>query len=230
MKSSFLCFTLFGSLCLTQAATFTVMTTADAGALSLRQAILDANAQVGPDTINFAFSGTITLASTLPPITDSLVIVGLGTNLLTISGNNSVPIFSVSAGTNRTTISRLTIANGKASGYMNGAGLANAGNLTISNCAFFNNQSFGGWGGALFNSGRLSVVNTTFSGNQVVGEKGGDYNGNSINAGGGGAGMGGALFTMLGGVDLHGCLFSSNSATGGNGGGESPYGPGDGRG
>ena len=62
------------------AATFTVTTTADTGAGSLRQAILDANAAAGPDTIQFSVvpSGTITIqpASALPQILEEVVIDG----------------------------------------------------------------------------------------------------------------------------------------------------------
>ena len=39
------------------AATFTVTTTADSGAGSLRQAITDANSSAGPHTIQFAIPG-----------------------------------------------------------------------------------------------------------------------------------------------------------------------------
>src|SRR3990172_4837013 len=60
------------------AATFTVTNTNDAGAGSLRQAITDANAAVGADTIAFDVSGTITLASDLPEITDPLTIDAAG--------------------------------------------------------------------------------------------------------------------------------------------------------
>jgi hypothetical protein len=62
------------------AAIFTVTTTADSGAGSLRQAILDANASPGADTIAFAIPGagvqTIVLASALPPVTDVVTIDG----------------------------------------------------------------------------------------------------------------------------------------------------------
>src|SRR5438270_5495227 len=60
--------------------TFTVTNTNDSGAGSLRQAILDANANPGTDTIAFNISGsgihTITPASLLPTITDSVIIDG----------------------------------------------------------------------------------------------------------------------------------------------------------
>jgi hypothetical protein len=60
--------------------TFVVANTADAGAGSLRQAILDANANPALDTIEFNISGpaphTIALQSALPAITDPAVIDG----------------------------------------------------------------------------------------------------------------------------------------------------------
>jgi len=68
------------------AATFTVTTTADSGPGSLRQAILDANANAGADTIVFAipsnqcssFDGTCAIVpiSSLPGITDAVTIDG----------------------------------------------------------------------------------------------------------------------------------------------------------
>lgn len=63
-----------------RAMTFTVTTTADGGAGSLRQAMLDANATAGPNTIVFAIAGagvhTIVLGSQLPGVTGELTIDG----------------------------------------------------------------------------------------------------------------------------------------------------------
>ncbi len=60
--------------------TFVVTNTADSGAGSLRQAILDANSLAGLDTISFSITGsglhTITLTMALPTITDAVVIDG----------------------------------------------------------------------------------------------------------------------------------------------------------
>ena len=60
--------------------TYTVTSTADAGAGTLRQAILDANGNPGADTIAFNITGsgphTISLASALPDITEALTIDG----------------------------------------------------------------------------------------------------------------------------------------------------------
>jgi hypothetical protein len=62
------------------AATLTVGNTNDSGPGSLRQAILDANAASGADTIVFAIAGggvhTIAPASALPPITEAVTIDG----------------------------------------------------------------------------------------------------------------------------------------------------------
>ena len=62
------------------ATTYTVTTTADSGPGSLRQAILDANGNVGADTIQFNIVGsgvqTIAPASALPQITDGVTIDG----------------------------------------------------------------------------------------------------------------------------------------------------------
>jgi hypothetical protein len=58
---------------------FTVTNTNDSGPGSLRQAILDANAAPGRDTINFNIGSgaqTIKLSSSLPPITDAVIIDG----------------------------------------------------------------------------------------------------------------------------------------------------------
>ena len=62
------------------AATFTVTTAADSGAGSLRQAILDANASPGADTIAFNIPGggvhTIVLTTWLPNTTDPVTVDG----------------------------------------------------------------------------------------------------------------------------------------------------------
>lgn len=78
------------------AATLSVTNTDDSGPGSLRQAILDANATNGLDTINFEISGTgvqtIALLAALPAITDSVEIDGTtqpgyaGTPLIEING------------------------------------------------------------------------------------------------------------------------------------------------
>jgi hypothetical protein len=99
-------FLMFGALLLflvatartARANTFVVTNTDDAGVGSLRQAILGANGNAGPDIINFNISGTgvhtITPATPLPTITDTVTIDGYtqpGTSLNTLAvGDNAV--------------------------------------------------------------------------------------------------------------------------------------------
>ncbi len=75
-------------------ATFTVTTTADSGAGSLRQAILDANAAGGSDFIFFNIGGggtqTIALSTPLPALTDEVIIAGN-----TQPGYTSTPLIRV---------------------------------------------------------------------------------------------------------------------------------------
>ena len=80
-------------------ATYTVTSTADAGAGTLREAITNANANGGADTIDFAIAGagahTINVASALPTITGPLLLDGWsqggggynGTPLIILDGN-----------------------------------------------------------------------------------------------------------------------------------------------
>src|SRR4051812_47730299 len=74
-------------------AIITVGTLDDAGTGSLRQAVLDANAHAGADTIKFILplSGVITLTSGELLVTDTLTV--LGGNKITISGDNAGRIF-----------------------------------------------------------------------------------------------------------------------------------------
>src|SRR5260370_145934 len=123
--------------------TFTVLNLADSGAGSLRQAVLDANAQPGADVIRFAHGlhGTITLTSGQLSITDDLTIDGPGENRLTVSGNDASRVFDITAKDATVTIAGLTIAHGRAT---TAAGIDNAGaTLTVSHCTLSDNQAVG---------------------------------------------------------------------------------------
>ena len=71
--------------------TFTVTNLLDSGPDSLLAAVAAANAHPGPDAIDFATTGTVTLTSGQLSITDSLSIRGPGVNALTISGGRRQP-------------------------------------------------------------------------------------------------------------------------------------------
>src|SRR5216683_7870947 len=79
--------------------TFTVLNLADSGPGSLRQAIVDANANPGANTIRFAprLHGAITLTSGQLSITNDLTIDGPGASALTVSGNDASRVFDIRA-------------------------------------------------------------------------------------------------------------------------------------
>src|SRR5688572_25749678 len=119
-----------------QAATFTVTNLDDAGAGSLRQAILDANAATGADAITFSVSGTITLTSGQLTVTDDLTMTGPGASSLTISGNNASRVLQVIDAVTFT-LEGVTVASGSAGNY--GGGIFNGGTLTVANSVLFGN-------------------------------------------------------------------------------------------
>jgi hypothetical protein len=186
-------------------ATFTVTNNLDAGAGSLRQAILDANALPGADTITFdpgvfSTAQTITLTSGELLITDSVTIDGPGAGLLTISGNNASRVFDVAnpSAAISVAISGLTIADGMTDA--DGGGLFIQGQtVTLDQVVVTGNQApnFGFGGGiAIEDSTTLSVTDSTISDNT---------------AGGFGGGIDGTFAS--GSVTLVGTTVSGNTAT-----------------
>src|SRR5262249_35785836 len=159
--------------------TFTVLNLNDNGAGSLRQAVLDANTNPGPDDVAFSLTlrGTITLTSGELAVTDELKINGTGTRKMTVDGNDTSRVFYIGAGV-PVSISSLTITRGVAS---RGGGIRNAGgSLTLSSVVMSNNKAVGtpvlsAVGGAVWNDngGTLAVSKCDFTGNQAVGGPGG---------------------------------------------------------
>lgn len=203
------------------AATFTVTNLDDGGDGSLRQAILDANANPGADIIDFQdeLTGTITLTSgELPLVTEDLTINGPGIFAITVSGNHASRVSVVNTGVTAV-ISGLTLTDGQISG--NGGGIFNLGNLTLNNVAVSGCVS-GLGGGGIFNNGTMTITNSTLSDNHA----------NDNNAGGGGilsngplaitsstlsgnsAARGGGIYTNNGGASLSitNSTLSGNSA------------------
>lgn len=146
-----------------RAASLTVTNTNNDGSGSLRQALLDAKAAVGDDTITFDLNDcpcTITVTSELV-IDSNVTIEGPGADMLTVSGGGSTRVFWVTNGVTAA-LDGLTISNGSAN---EGGGILNASStLTITNSTFTGN--YADWGGAVLTSwGTLTVINSTFSGN-----------------------------------------------------------------
>ena len=166
--------------------TFTVLNLHDAGAGSLRAAIIAANAHSGADTIVFAAGvhGTIGLTSGQLAISDSVAINGPGENRLTVSGNNASRVVNVSGSSTSVALSGLTVANGLATddtlpspfGFelTEGGGLfVNAAHVALSNVTFTNDQAVGvaSAGGAIAAAfgASLSASHVTFNDNSVQG-------------------------------------------------------------
>ena len=117
------------------AATFTVNNTSNAGAGSLRQAMLDANAAPNPPhTILFSAAfpqnGVITLSAALPVWTNGqLALTGAGRNP-TIDGASSHPILVIGSGVPSVSISSLNFRNGLNGGRGGCLALLNPGQST----------------------------------------------------------------------------------------------------
>ena len=153
------------------AATFNVTTTADAGAGSLRQAILDANGAAGPDTITFqAGLGTIGLTSGHLNIIDDLTITDPEGDVTIDAGGNS-RIFYIN-NTGGVTLSGLTLTDGFVAGD-GGAINSSDTDLTITNSTITGNEASGLGGGVYAINGTVTVTDSTFSDNYAEGYGGG---------------------------------------------------------
>jgi predicted outer membrane repeat protein len=162
--------------------TFTVTNLNDSGAGSLRDAITQANATVSGssgNTINFAVTGTITLESALPGLSNAVDISGPSAANLCVQRDSAAAefrIFLIEPGITAT-ISGLTIKGGDvvhnpAGGYMYGGilvesdvggAICNVGNLTVSDAVITGNAADNG--GAIDNAATLFVNNTLIAGN-----------------------------------------------------------------
>jgi CSLREA domain-containing protein len=150
------------------------------GDCTLREAINLANSDgtsTTPDVITFAGGGTVTLAATMPTMTDYVVIEGPSGAGVTLDGAHQFTVLEAAAG--ELALDGLTIANGNGtcggSSYNYGGGLCTYGSVTVSvsNSTFLNN--FGVCGGAIFSQAPvvLTVADSTFVGNTSPASNGG---------------------------------------------------------
>lgn len=148
----------------TWAGTLTVTQLGDRGPGSLRQAVELANANPGPDTIRFALSGTVILASPLT-VTDDLSIDGRGQRVA-ISGGGQTALLILTESERTLEIARLTLRQANASHSAGGAILAR-GHLRLTEALLQDNMA--PMGGAVYSSGgTLDIVNVTFAGNRAL--------------------------------------------------------------
>ncbi|MEG3438644.1 choice-of-anchor Q domain-containing protein [Pannus brasiliensis CCIBt3594] len=198
--------------------TFSVTNLFDTGAGSLRQAVLDANALGGADTIEFSsVSGTISLTSGHLEITDSLTINGPGAGLLSISGSDQSRVFYLNQAGD-VSIDGLTLTGGNAKF---GGGISNVrSNLTISNSVISGNTTTTTGGGIENYNGTVKILNSTISGNSsLIG--GGIYNVGTLDlrdstVSGNSADSGGGIYTD-GTATITNSTVSGNSAASGGG-------------
>ncbi|GAB4025493.1 putative Ig domain-containing protein [Spirosoma koreense] len=188
---------------------YTVTNTNDAGAGSLRQAMLNiaTTSCPGPFTITASLSGTINLASALPDISRDVTFIGPGASSLTVrrnSGGNyrifNILRFDKDNNDNIVSFNGFTIANGFAN-QDNGGGIQNDGILTLTNCTILNNTATYDAGGVR-NQNRLTVIDCRFDGNSA-----GTY--------GGGLAHGGDFLSVAGSVFINNTTISNGSNGGG---------------
>jgi hypothetical protein len=213
------------------ATTYTVGTTDDTSAVgdcasdntdcSLRQAITLANGNAGADTIAFhtGLTGTLTLGSDLPAITDPVSINGPGAAAFTIDGNDAHRIFDVKPGTLGATvlINSLTLTGGNPNGSTTdaesgGAILNETADLSLADAIITGNTA-ASYGPAIYSgcdtqcggasgdgdSANLTLARVTISGND-----------------GGGTG-GGTVYLNYGGATIFSSTINENSAQWGGG-------------
>ncbi|HZG39109.1 MAG TPA: choice-of-anchor Q domain-containing protein [Nodosilinea sp.] len=167
------------------------------GVLTLREAVLAANGQIGADVIQFApgLRGILTLSGTQMTITDALTIHGAEDGAIALSGNKASRIFEV---TNQApvTLNHLTLTQGLAP---NGGAIATNGDLTLNHCVFTGNGASQQAGGAVYSNalGTLTVSNSAFMHNQAL--------------------SGGGIWAMTRDVVVTGSTFESNVAQVGGG-------------
>lgn len=149
--------------------------------ISLREAITAANTNAASgsattpgeadgDTITFSVSGTITLTSALPTISEDLVITG--TPGILIDGTDTFQILSVDASGETVVLDQLRLTNGSAEdgGAVN---IAAGSTVTSENLTVTSSQAVGGaeatqGGGAIFNAGTLTLDSPTLMSNTAT--------------------------------------------------------------
>jgi hypothetical protein len=161
----------------------TVTNLDDAGAGSLRQAILDTPAG---GTVDFqpGLSGTITLTTGELAIAKDLTIAGPGADVITVSGKHASRVLEIMGAGFHVALSGLTPADGQ-SGSSSGGGISNdGGTLTVSNSILSGNSASIGsaaGGGVANEGGTVILTNSTLSGNSAPSVAGGiDNNGGTV--------------------------------------------------
>jgi hypothetical protein len=194
-----------------------LIATPGADGISLREAILAANADTTfndpADTIDFSVTGTIQLTNVGHAgeivISSNLTINGPGADVLLIRAfdpslaiGNGARIFNIQVpiATRTVALSGLTLTGGDVASAYGGGAILNRENLTITGCTIENNRATDRGGGITNMGGSLSVIASTINGN---------LSGNH----------GGGLYSKYGSLTVAHSTISSNSAGVSNSGG-----------
>lgn len=165
---------------------FIVANTSDAGEGSLRQAVLNANAIAGTDTVRFSdgTAGTVNFTDTTPEtitvlseiaIGTPLTIQGTGAGLLSISGGDATRVVAIDT-TGAVSLADLTVRNGRSS---SGGGIGAQGGvqLLLTRCVVSNNQIVPVNGAGILHRGgpgsSLSLNQCSIASNSTTGGVGG---------------------------------------------------------
>ena len=192
------------------AANYTVTTTNDTGPGSLRAVLTQANSVTGPHTVTFANSGhfsgggSISLASSLPQIMQSVSLVGWRSAGAT---NNSIAVtgspFMFAAGTSNS-LQQLNIYGSVSNGssiaitgcVISNGGIQSTGVLQVTSSSILSSPAAGIWssgnstlngvtitgcsGGGIHNEGTMAIAHSLISSNNCSTDGGGIYSSNSL--------------------------------------------------
>ncbi len=149
------------------ATTYQVTNANDSGAGSLRQAILDTNANVGADIIEITSQGVLTLASVLPTPYESVTIDGPGSAAFTIDAQDLGQVMTIGQlnGGQSYVIEGVAIRGGYNDGDGGALYLTGGNGLSLQNCNISHNTATRN-GGAIRANGPLDVIGTTFEDNE----------------------------------------------------------------
>jgi len=202
------------------------------GMCTLREAIIEANANPGADTIDATgVAGTIHLAGALPDITDEVTINGPGAETLIVSGpvnTANYRVFNITVGApGVVTLSGLGISGGHVASDVGGGIRNSAGTVNINHCELLNNRASQGAG--IFSSGgTVNVANSTLANNWADFNGGGIFHSGTLTltnsslldnrSGTNGFGDGAGIYNFSGTVTITNSTLDSNTATRAGGG------------
>ncbi len=199
-----------------------VTNTNDSGPGSLRQAIADASPS-GETVITFpGVTGRIGLTSERLLVDRPMTIQGPGADVLAISGNGKVQIFTITNGATNVVISGIGIVEGGGENRILGGigggamGIFAEANVKLMDCVLSSNKPLSFLaeervGGAIDNAGRVEILRCVIEGNSSADDR---------NFGSFGAGGDGGAVNNSGTLHMEACHFTRNKCgKGGSGGG-----------